>query len=289
MDLSKLRGVFQSNLVLGALAVTAGVLAAWLGARQLTLRAASLEQEARQRYATSRYIVASRDLSRGQAIDSSSLSIRSMPAAFAPADALTPESAGLLIGGRAAVAIRRGTAVVQSAVLTESSRERLSEQLPDGMRALTIQVDQLNALSGHLEAGDAVDLFYSHLQGNGAVLVPLLQRVRVLATGELTEEQIKSRPVEQQAGDFSSATLLVSAADAQRVVLAEQTGRLTLLLRRGADESSLDPRPFDSRLLLSPSGAGLRRSVRNTAPVELLIGGNGGPPARSWLSPGEGA
>jgi pilus assembly protein CpaB len=289
MDTSNLRGVFQSNLVLGALALTAGILAAWLGARQLNMRAASLEQEARRRYATSRYIVASRDLSRGQAIDSSSLSIRSMPAAFAPADALAPEAAGLLLGGRAAVAIRRGTVVVQSVVSAAPNRERLSEQLPDGMRALTIQVDQLNAISGHLEAGDVVDLFYSHMQGNGAVLVPLLQRVRVLATGELTEDELKSRPIEQQTGDFSSATLLVSATDAQRVVLAEQTGRLTLLLRRGADESSLAPRPFDSRNLLSPSGANPRRGIRNTAPVELLVGGNGGLPARSWLAPGEGA
>jgi pilus assembly protein CpaB len=288
MRFPQLGSLLRSNLLLGVAATLAGVLAAWLGARQLNQRIASMELEVSRRYVTAPYIVASRDVPRGQKLDASLLSIRSMPRAFAPADALAPDDASLLIGGRTAVGIRRGTPVVQAAVLPATAAGRLSEQLPDGLRALTIQVDQLNAISGHLEAGDRVDLYYSRTRGNGAVLVPLLQKVRVLATGEVTETQIRSRPVDQLPAEFSSVTLLVTATDAQRVVLAEQTGHLTLLLRGTADEGLLEPRTFNSSDLLKPVQSS-QRYRRSTPAVELLIGGNGITPSRSWLATGEGA
>lgn len=97
-----------------------------------------------------------------------------------------------------AISIRRGTPVVPSALVPQAARDRLSEQLPDGMRAMTIQVDQLNALSGHLKAGDSVDLYYSRVRGSGAVLVPLMQRVPVLATGDMTLAQLQARTEREQ-------------------------------------------------------------------------------------------
>ena len=154
--------------------------------------------------------------------------------------------------------------------------------------AITIQVDQLNAISGHLEAGDYVDIYYSQNRGNGAVLVPLMQRVPVLATGDVTQSELQAQ-VEVQRNDFSSVTLLASAANAQRIVLAEQTGRLTLLLRRPADSALLDAVTMDSTQLFAPIRA-MRSHARLVDPrVELLTGGSGGTPARSWLVTGEGA
>jgi pilus assembly protein CpaB len=284
MRIPNFQGLLQSNLLLGLAAVAAGLLAAWLGAQQLKQRAAALEQESKQRFATAPFVVASQDVAKGQQIDASLLSVRSMPRAYTPTDALAPDSAGMLIGGRAAIGIRRGTPVVMAALLREDSALRLSEQLPMGMRALTIQVDQLNALSGHLEAGDTVDLYYSRTQGAGAVLVPLMQRVRVLATGDITELQHRSQIGDSEPRDFSSVTLLVSGIDAQRIVLAEQTGRITLLLRRPTDESILDSRVFSSAQLLGDQST--RGVVRMDARVELLVGGTGGNPSRSWLQTG---
>jgi pilus assembly protein CpaB len=288
MDISPLRRLFQSNLLLAIAALGAGLLAAWLGSRHLNQRTAELEQQFRQRYATAPYVVASRDVPKGQRLDASLLSVRAMPTTFAPVDAMGPREAGLLIGGRTAIPIRRGTPVVQAALVPQATRERLSEKLPDGMRAMTIQVDQLNAISGHLEAGDSVDIYYSQARGNGAALVPLLQRVPVLATGDVTQSELQGQSEEQRI-DFSSVTLLVSAADAQRVVLGEQTGRLTLLLRRATDTGLLDATSVDSAQLFSPANALHSHPHAITSRVELLTGGNGGSPTRSWLHTGEGA
>ncbi|MBK7116382.1 MAG: Flp pilus assembly protein CpaB [Proteobacteria bacterium] len=285
----RLRSVLQSNLLLGGVALISGALAAWMGERQLEERAHGLERDMQQRYEPAAYVVASRDVSRGQTIDASLLAVRSMPKAYAPVDAVAPADAGLLMGSRAAIGIRRGTPVAPAALVPPLVGNRLSEQLPAGMRALTIQVDQLNALSGHLQAGDLVDLCYSRTRGSGAVLVPLLQRVRVLATGDLTETQLDLLSTGQRAGEFSSVTLLVSITDAQRLVLAEQTGRITLLLRRRADEGTIDARTFDSGDLLKTLHAGVSDQTRRSLSVELLVGGNGTAPVRSWLSAGEGA
>lgn len=289
MRIPRLKGLLQSNLALAALAVLAGAIAAWVAARQLDRHAARIENDARQRYATAPYVVASRDVARGQQLDASMLSIRSMPRAFAPADAVSPADAGLLVGGRAAVGIRRGTPVVQASLAEGAERKRLSEMLPEGTRALTIQVDQLNAISGRLQAGDTVDVFYSRTQGSGAVLKPLLQRVRVLATGDMAEDQELAFTGNPQVGDFSAVTLLLAVSDAQKVVLAEQTGRLTLVLRRSGDAGVVAERTVDSRTLLRSARVSATGDASLSFPVEVLTGGHGGAPSRSWLRPGEGA
>jgi pilus assembly protein CpaB len=132
-----------------------------------------------------------------------------------------------------------------------------------------------------------VDLYYSRVRGSGAVLVPLMQRVPVLATGDMTLAQLQARTDELR--DFSSVTLLVSALDAQRVVLAEQTGRLTVLLRSGKDTGILHANTVDSAQLFAPAHALHVPARRITSKVELLTGGNGGAPTRSWLHTGDGA
>ena len=288
MSASRIRNLLGSSLAMGIAAVAAGATAAWLGARYLHQRAGELELETRERYSPAPYIVASRDVDRGQLIDQSLLAIRSIPRSFAPVDAVAPEAASSLIGARAAIAIRRGTPVVQAALARAATRTRLSETLPVGMRALTIEVDQVNSISGHLAAGDWVDLYYSRARGSGALLAPLMQRVQVLATGDVTQP-LDALPAAVDLHEFSSLTLLVSAEDAQRIVLAEQTGRITVLLRRPEDEHRVISRPVDSTNLLLPTGMRDSRDHPRSQPVELLVGGNGGTPARSWLVPGDDA
>lgn len=133
-----------------------------------------------------------------------------------------------------------------------------------------------------------MDLFYSQARGDGALLVPLLQRVPVLATGEMTESRLQAG-ADQPQSDFSSVTLLITAADARRVVLAEQTGRLTVLLRGANDSGHMDVDSMSSSELLSQPPSRLQRTRALASRVELLTGGNGSTPARSWLRTGEGA
>ena len=278
------RTLLRWNLILPVIALAAGGAAAAGAGHYVKARADLAEQQLRERYQATAVVVASRDVQRGQLLEGSVLAVRQMPRDFIPADALNPARAGELLGARAAIDIRRGTPVVPAALLASPVEESLAAQLMQGRRALTIQVDQMNSLAGQLRPGDTVDLIYSRSESAASKLVPLLERVQVLATGASTTlyDQDTDRPRER---DFDSITLLVTSEEAARIVLAEQAGRITVLLRSAADVQPVQIGTRDSRDLLRGAGGASARAAGSPR-VELLTGGHGSEPARSWLTIG---
>ena len=282
---SRMKLVQRSGLLLPVIAVIAGTAAAFSAGQYVKERAAVAEHQASARYQTQPVVVASRDVRKGQQLDAATLAVRHMPREFLPSDVLAPTQAGDLLGARFAIDMRRGTPVVRAALQQGQTREPLAAQLDLGYRALTIQVDQVTSLAGQVAPGDRVDLLYSRGESGATTIVPLLEAVRVIATGGDTgalAEPSRDSSVER---DFSTITLLVTAEDAARVVLAEQTGRLTLLLRQLQDNTPLDIRIRNSQQLLQAA-----KSLRGdaVARIELLTGGRGElQPARTWLFPGK--
>jgi pilus assembly protein CpaB len=161
-------------------------------------------------------------------------------------------------------------------------REPLAAQLSRGYRALTIQVDQVTSLAGQLAPGDQVDLLYSRGESAATTIAPLLEGVRILATGADTDASPANASDVLQAREFSTVTLLVTAEDAARIVLAEQTGRITVLLRQSGDAVPVDIRIRDSRQLLRAANVG--NAHAGALRIELITGGRGEvEPARTWL------
>jgi pilus assembly protein CpaB len=276
--------MLKPGLLLPLGATVAGAAAAATASHYLRDQVERSERAVQQRYATQNIVVASRDLPKGQVLDSTVLAIRPIPKTFVSTDAVSPARAAELIGKRTVIGMAKGTPVVPSALNLVTST-RLSETLPRGERALTIQVDQVNAVGGHLGAGDTVDLYYSQREQSGAVLVPLLQHIHVLATGTTTEQ-----PGETADTDFSTVTLQVNSEQAAKLVLAEQTGRVTLLLRARDDEAPTEISIRDSRQLLRPAAPGVGEALHRQQLIEVLTGGQGGAePARSWLKVGRNA
>lgn len=279
------RTIFRWNVLLPVTALVAGAAAAAGAGHYVKARADEAERQLRERYQARAVVVASRDVKRGQQLEGSALAVREMPRDFVPADAVNPARAGELLGGRAAIDIRRGTPVVPAALLATRTEEPLAAQLVEGRRALTIQVDEVNSLSGQLRPGDTVDLLYSRSESAASKLVPLLERVQVLATGTSTSSQDQSVDVPGER-DFNTVTLLVTSDEAARIVLAEQAGRITVLLRSAADVQPVDIGTRDSRDLMRGAGAASARTGSDPR-IELLTGGHGAEPARSWLTIGK--
>ena len=272
----------RSSLVLPVIALVAGATAAVSAAKYVKGRAADAERQLETRYETSPVVVASQDVRKGQLFDATTLAVRNMPREFRPVDALTPMQAGNLLGGRAAIDIRRGTPVVQAAVQTNQVREPLAAQLSVGYRALTMQVDQVTSLAGQLAPGDKVDLLYSRGESAATTIVPLLEGVRIIATGTYTEAFPAAPSDSMQERDFGTITMLVTAEDAARIVLAEQTGRITVLLRRVEDLAPIELQIRDSRQLLRTSK--VAAGSVGARGIELITGGSGEvQPARTWL------
>jgi len=280
------QALLRPGLLLPLGAIAAGVAAAASAGHYLRDQAQISERALRQRYVTRNVVVASRDLPKGQVLDSTVLAVRPIPQAYVPDDAMSPARASELIGGRTAIQIRRGTPVVPAVLQTDRAAARLSQTLATGQRALTIQVDQINAVGGHLNAGDTVDLYYSQREPAATVLVPLLENIHVLATGTTTEQPQNGDAAEE---GFSTVTLRLSAEQAARVVLAEQTGRVTVLLRAAGDQTLTEVLTRNSRQLLTAPKQRKLRPQDSQPLVELLTGGGGETtPARSWLKVGSG-
>jgi pilus assembly protein CpaB len=274
------------NAVLLLVAALAGWGSMASASRYLDARVKRLENETRLQYKPRSVIVAKQDLQPGTALSPEVMSVRQMPSGFLPADVLDGNSGASLLGRHLSVALRSGDPVTER-VLRPRFQPSLASVLPEGQRALTVAVDEVNSLSGMLTPGDRVDLYLSRGQGEGgARLALLLEQAQVLATGNEVREGAGLRSG-SPSGDYSTVTLLVDAEQAGRIILAQRTGSLSVALRPVSDKAPSQLRTRDSRNLLL-EGAGIRRSPSQDFRIELLLGGYGGPsPRRELLLPGK--
>ena len=138
----------------------------------------------------------------------------------------------LLKDGRriALVTIQPNEPVLESRVTGPNQRATLSTQLTEGMRAVTIRVDEVRGVAGFVSPGDRVDVIATRGEGGGgeaeAFADLLLQNVKVLAVDQLADER-QDKPTVARA-----VTLEVSVNGAQKVILAQGIGRLSLALRQ---------------------------------------------------------
>ena len=220
-------------------------------------------------------VVARRDLAKGDPISVDTMAVRSIPGTYAISSAVRPDRFEHYQGARLGVALRAGEPLLDSAVVGVD-QAIFSQRLRQGIRALTIPVDEVNAISGLLQPGDRVDLFFSARppkasSGASETTVPLLQNVLVLATGR------QVRPVtDQQAGSRGYGTITVELApqQAQQVVVAQRAGRITAVLRHPDDRRQESASRMDLRQLFGQAEPAPRVRVG----PQMIVGGMG----RQW-------
>ncbi len=180
-------------------------------------------------------IVAARDLRIGDMINSNTAQIRNVPAAYVHSTAVSPGAFARKLDGRPIIhAVRAGEPILPMHV-TSVKIEGLSNILKKGERAVTIPTDTLNSLSGFLNPGDFVDLYITLKDGKMDRTVPLVENVRVLATGQDIDDGIKER---HQKG-YKEITLGVSPLHATKILHAQTVGNISILLRNGEDIESI--------------------------------------------------
>jgi pilus assembly protein CpaB len=258
------------NLLLVVAAVGAGIGGAKGAQAYVNSRVQLAEASIAARFQTRPAVVAARDMNIGDQIRVDSLALRAMPHAYLPSGAVTESRAGELIGRHVTVPLRRGD-VISAGGFESAMANALSGLLPLGKRAVTLVVDETNSLSGLLVAGDQIDLYYSREKsGSVASLALLLERVPVMATGPALPTTSVVRPGEVES--FGTITLLVSADDAARLVLAQRTGELTVILRGRGDQNPTQLK-VRSSLALTDQNRAVRGIPGST--VEVLVGGSG--------------
>lgn len=142
-------------------------------------------------------------------------------------------------GRRMALAlISRNEPVLRSKVTKPNQPATLSSMLIPGKRAVTVRVDDVRGVAGFIEPGDLVDVVLirteAESRSNESYSDIILQAAKVLAIDQITGERTDKPTIAK------AVTLEVSPEDAQRILLATNIGRLSLILRQPA-EARADP------------------------------------------------
>lgn len=134
--------------------------------------------------------------------------------------------------------ILAGQPIVEEKLYEVGKIPTLADQLPPGYRAVTVAVDPNNALDGVLVPDAIVDLSLTvrgdHPEVGGMSTLTLLRRVRVLATNRdryPTEERLNQ--------GIRSVTVAVTPEQANKLILAQRFGSLSVTLRGALEDEQL--------------------------------------------------
>ena len=145
----------------------------------------------------------------------------------------------LLSGGRrvALSPLKRGEAVLRSKITGPGQRASLASLLDEGKRAVTVSVDDVRGVAGFVLPGDFVDIVIIADDGSPkrqSYSDILLEHVKVLAIDQVASEG------EGQPTVAKAVTVEVTKEQAQKILLATNIGKLSLILARPV-ESKPDP------------------------------------------------
>jgi pilus assembly protein CpaB len=231
-------------------------------------------------------VVAAAQLGLGVTLTEDNLAEIAWAATTLPEGAFATKHELLKDGRRVVLAsLERNEPVLRGKITLPGQPGSLSSVLEDGKRAVTVRVDDVRGVAGFIRPNDRVDVVLIRTEGNsnGSSYSDLiLQQVKVLAVDQLTGER------NEQATVAKAVTLEVTAVEAQKVLLATNIGKLSLILRQAGPGSPEENRRVTERDLAAqaelpppsqtkvvaepppPAAVPARRS--NTATVSIVRG-----------------
>jgi len=232
--------VRTSTIVMIGFAVVFGLIAvflaqSWLNT-QAEMRMRNIDAQ-KKPLATQTIVVASKPLRYGAELSSTSLREIAWPQDSVPAGAFSKIADVLNSNGRRVVltAIEANEPILASKITGPGQRATLSAALTDGMKAVTIRVNDVEGVAGFVLPGDRVDVAFTRQKDNNgrerSSTDVVLQNVRVLAIDQIADER-NDKPAVARA-----VTLEVDTMSAQKVALAASVGTLSLILRKAGEAS----------------------------------------------------
>jgi pilus assembly protein CpaB len=232
-----------------AFAVGFGLLAvfvaqSWLN-RQAELRMRSLEAN-KKPVSIRTIVVAAKPLRFGQELAAAQLREMEWPAEALPTGAVAKISELLSEGRRVALtAIEPNEPVLTTKITGPGQRATLSAMLRDGLKAVTIRVNDVEGVGGFVLPGDRVDVSLTRqIEKNNATSEIVLQNARVLAIDQIADERTDKPAV------VKAVTLEVDVIGAQKLQLAASVGTLSLMLRKAGEANA----EYTRRITLSDLG-----------------------------------
>lgn len=257
-----------------ALALASGGLAAYLALRYLREQARPLLS---QQPSGSQAVIANKDIPIGVMVTDRDVRTVSWPGDAVPPGMLSrPED---VIGRGVIAPMRVNEPFLESKLAPRGAGAGLATIIEEGMRALSVRVDEVIAVAGFVVPGTRVDVLLS--MPDEATKEPttraILQNIEALAAGQVIQKDPEGKPI-----PVSVVTVLVTPAQAETLALASQQGKIQMTLRSALDTTEITTSGARKSTLLTgerrPIGptrrAIVRRQVqRDQAIVEGFQGG----------------
>ena len=257
----------RNILIIGA-AVLLGIVAVILANAYFSGVEEKQQAEAQEQQ-MARIVVATQPIEFGTPLTQQNIRLQNFPANSIPEGAFRSIPDALKDNRVALRPIVPGEPVLASKVSGTDGRATLAALLPDGFRAITNPVNNINGVAGFVLPGMMVDVpLLRQIEGDGATNADqradlIMESVQVLAVDQLADEKTGKPKVSR------SVTVAVTPQDASRLAIANRMGTLQLTLRKMEPQFTVDSEGDQPRLARTTTS-------RQLGLPRIVIGGRGG-------------
>ncbi|MBN1911724.1 MAG: Flp pilus assembly protein CpaB [Pirellulales bacterium] len=228
-----MKRISPGTVTVGVLAVLFGLVAAY-AARHLTAEGpAQVIPPEKPRLAS--VLVPRVNLPKYSRLRDQDIEVRQVPPDQVPVGAVRLKSRALFRVVRSTMLA--GEPIMEADLFPVGEVPKLADQLPSGYRAVTVQVDADSALNGMIQPESLVDIALTvkgdHPDVSGLATLTILRHIKVLATSEARYPRSQ-----EHASKLRNITVAVTPQDANKIILAQRYGTLSVTLRSSIDEGT---------------------------------------------------
>ena len=170
-----------------------------------------------------------------------------------------------VVGRVTATSIMPGELVTENKLAPKGTVPGITALLSPNQRAMTVKVDEASGVAGFLIPGNRVDVVVVVDKGEydkDPIAKLLFQNLKVLGTGQ----NLESRPGDK-AQIVPTVTLEVTPEIGERLALAAQEGRISLVLRGQGDQQLVETLGADASKLFGKP----RKAIRPAPPTAATV------------------
>lgn len=186
--------------------------------------------------ATTQIVVAARDLALGTVLAPGDVKTIAWPSVTVPPGYAGSEEQ--VVGRGLITPVSANEPLMTAKLADKEAGGGLPIVIPEGMRAVSVKVDEVIGVAGFVLPGTRVDVLVTLSDNSGreeAATRVILQNVRTLASGQTIQKNANGEP--QTA---TVITLLVTPEEAEKLTLAATEGAIQLALRNTLDMAEVE-------------------------------------------------
>jgi pilus assembly protein CpaB len=209
-------------------------------------------------------IVAAADLQLGTALKKEDLKTVAFPVGAVPEGTFSQPAE--LLGRGLIVPIVKNEPILGAKLASKEAGAGLPPVIPDGMRAVSVRVNEVVGVAGYVLPGNRVDVVATASpteSRSDTTSKVVLTNVQVLTAGtRMEQDNDQNKPVQ-----VTVVTLLVTPEQAERLALASTEGKIQLALRNPLDTGApVTPGIRTAGLLGGKPAEGPKQVARSTRP-----------------------